>query len=147
VPDVSQAYVIDEGGIFGAGATAPVTALIHDKAFLANDLMTLVRRRGKAIVRARRVTPAMSAARAISDHLRDLWFGSQPGEWSSMGVMSDGNPYGVRAGIFFSFPVRIEAGGEWSFVGGLDIDEELRDKLMVRRRDCTFVLALVFCIR
>lgn len=129
VPDVSHAFVINEGGIFGAGATAPVKALIQDKAFLTNDLMTLVRRRGKAIVRARRVTPAMSAARAIADHLRDLWFGSEPGEWSSMGVMSDGNPYGVQPGIFFSFPVRIKAGGQWSFVGGLDLDEELRDKL------------------
>ena len=141
VPDVSHAFVINEGGIFGAGATAPVKALIQDKAFLTNDLMTLVRRRGKAIVRARRVTPAMSAARAIADHLRDLWFGSEPGEWSSMGVMSDGNPYGVQPGIFFSFPVRIKAGGQWSFVGGLDLDEELRDKLSVRRHRTIFFTA------
>lgn len=75
----------------------------------------------------------MSAARAISDHLRDLWFGSPADEWVSMGVMSDGNPYGVRPGIFFSFPVRAEPGGTWSFVDGIELDSELQEKLTVRR--------------
>jgi len=129
---------------------------VQEGGFLRDDLIGLVRNRGKVIVQvcvgigyrnvktvstflpspanqARKVTPAMSLAYAVSDHLRDLWFGTGAGEIVSMGVYSDGNPYNIRPGIFFSFPIQIQPGGAWSVVGGLDMDDELREKLTVSR--------------
>lgn len=49
----------------------------------------------------------MSAAKAAGDHMRDWWFGTKPGEWVSMGVVSDGS-YGIPKDIVFSFPVIIK---------------------------------------
>ncbi len=50
------------------------------------------------------MTPALSAAGAICDHVRDWLLGSRRGDWVSMSVASDGS-YGVPPGLFFSFPV------------------------------------------
>lgn len=53
------------------------------------------------------MSSAMSAAKAAGDHMRDWWFGTKPGEWVSMGVVSDGS-YGIPKDIVFSFPVTIK---------------------------------------
>jgi len=50
-------------------------------------------------------------------------------DWVSMGVISDGNPYGIPEGLIYSFPVRCKKGGEWEIVGGLEIDEWSRGKM------------------
>jgi len=65
---------------------------------------------------------APSAAKAICDHVRDLWHGTKPGTSVSMGVSSDGNPYGVPEGLIFSFPCTIED-KEWTIMPGLFINE------------------------
>ena len=65
---------------------------------------------------------AMSAATAIADHLRDWTFGTNPGEWVSMGVVSDG-AYGIERGLIYSFPVVIRD-GEYHIVRGLEINQE-----------------------
>ena len=71
---------------------------------------------------------AASAANAICDHVRDLWFGTEPGRHVSMAVTSDGNPYGVPEGLIFSFPVTIK-NQKWTIVPGLNINEFSRDKI------------------
>lgn len=53
------------------------------------------------------MSSAMSAAKAAGDHMKDCWFGTKPGEWVSMGVVSDGS-YGIPKDIVFSFPVTIK---------------------------------------
>jgi len=64
---------------------------------------------------------AASAANAACDHVHDWWFGTKPGCHVSMGVISDGNTYGVPAGIIYSFPIQITK-GQWEIVNGLPIN-------------------------
>lgn len=66
-----------------------------------------IQKRGAAVIAARKLSSAMSAAKAAGDHMRDWWNGTKPGEWISMGVVSDGS-YGIPKDIVFSFPVTIE---------------------------------------
>ncbi|CAA6662472.1 unnamed protein product [Spirodela intermedia] len=76
---------------------------------------------GAAIIKARKLSSALSAASSACDHIRD-W-----GTWVSMGVYSDGS-YNVPAGLIYSFPVTCK-NGEWSIVQGLPIDEFSRKKM------------------
>lgn len=73
-----------------------------------------VQKRGAAVIAARKLSSAMSAAKAAADHMRDWWCGSGSASWVSMGVFSDGS-YGTPQGVMFSFPVRCEA-GKWQIV-------------------------------
>ena len=88
-----------------------------------------MQQRGKAIIEARKLSSAMSAANAIADHLRSwLVTGTETGEFVSMGVISDGS-YGVEKGLVFSYPVTC-ADGNYTIVRGLDMGSEFaKDKL------------------
>lgn len=105
-----------------------VTSLLQDDAWLKNEFITTVQKRGAAIIKARKLSSAMSAAKAICDHTRDWWCGTNDKSWTSMGVWSTGNKYGVPDGIIYSFPVRC-AEGKWSIVEGLEVDEFSREKM------------------
>ena len=72
---------------------------------------------------------AASAANAACDHVHDWWYGTKPGQWVSMGVISDGNTYGAPAGIMYSFPVTIAPGGKWTIVNGLSVNDFSRAKM------------------
>lgn len=77
-------------------------------------ILQTVQKRGAAVIAARKLSSAMSAAKAICDHLRDWWFGT--GEnWVSMGVPSDGS-YGIDEGLIYSYPVKIKPGGAYEIV-------------------------------
>lgn len=65
---------------------------------------------------------APSAASAACDHVHDWVWGTKPGEYVSMAVISDGNSYGIKSGIIYSFPV-VCKNGEWKVVDGLKINE------------------------
>ena len=71
---------------------------------------------------------AASAANAVCDHARDLFYGTKPGTNVSMAISSDGNPYGVPEGLIFSFPCTIE-GKEWTIVPGLTITEFSQERI------------------
>lgn len=64
----------------------------------------------------------MSAAKAACDHMHDWHFGTQPGTWTSMAVVSDGS-YDIPQGLVFSFPVEIDNHGQWKIVQGLKLDD------------------------
>ena len=98
----------------------PVTSVIPDTTWLEGEFITTVQKRGAAIIAARKLSSAASAAKAICDHLRD-WLGGTDGKIVSMAVMSDGTKYGVPPGIMYSFPVTCKD-GEWTIVDGLSID-------------------------
>ena len=115
-PDVRHATV--DGG--------PVLQAI-DSAWLESDFLTTVQKRGAAIIAARKLSSAASAAKAIGDHLRD-WALGTGGKVVSMAVISDANPYGVPEGLMYSFPCVCE-GGKWSIVGGYEIDAFSRGKM------------------
>ena len=91
-----------------------------DREWVENDFIPTVAGRGAAIIAARGVSSAASAANAAVDHVRDWTLGTPVGDWTPAGVVSDGS-YGVPAGLVSSFPVTSE-GGDWQIVEGLEID-------------------------
>lgn len=104
-----------------------VASLINDQAWIENDFIPTVQQRGKAIIDARGLSSAASAANAAIDHVRDWHLGTEAGEWASMAVPSDGS-YGIPEGILYGFPCSC-AGGTWSIVQGLEINEFSRAKM------------------
>jgi malate dehydrogenase len=105
---------------FATAGGVPVPGLINDEAWIRDTLLPTVGKRGAAIIEARGLSSAASAANAAVDHMRD-WVHGTNGRWVSMGVRSDGR-YGVPEGMIFGLPCTC-AGGEWNVVDGLAIDE------------------------
>jgi malate dehydrogenase len=96
-----------------------VKPLINDDAWNKDVFLPTVGKRGAAIIEARGLSSAASAANAAIDHMRDWALGTQ-GKWVTMGVASKGE-YGIPEGIIFGYPVTTE-GGEYKIVEGLEID-------------------------
>ncbi|KAG8363414.1 hypothetical protein BUALT_Bualt19G0019900 [Buddleja alternifolia] len=120
-PDVNHATVNTCDG------PKPVRELIKDDKWLNTDFIKTVQQRGAAIIKARKLSSALSAASSACDHIRDWVLGTPKGTWVSMGVYSDGS-YGIPAGLIYSFPVTCK-NGDWSIVQGLKIDEFSREKM------------------
>ncbi len=93
---------------------------VNDQDWLENTFIPTVQKRGAAIIDARGLSSAASAASAAVDHVRDWMHGTPEGDWVSMAIPSDGS-YGVAEGLMSSFPVTC-ANGEYSIVQDLDID-------------------------
>ena len=115
-PDLTQATV----------KGAPVTDILADRAWVEDDFIPTVAKRGAAIIDARGASSAASAASAAIDHVHD-WVLGTSGSWTSSSIMSDGS-YGVPEGIISSFPCTSE-NGEWKIVQGLEIDDFSRGKI------------------
>ena len=98
---------------------ASVKAMIGDEAWNADTFLPTVGKRGAAIIAARGVSSAASAANAAIDHMRDWALGTNGG-WVTMGIPSNGD-YGIPKDVMFGFPVTC-AGGEYKIVEGLEID-------------------------
>src|SRR5690606_35353450 len=99
--------------------------LINDDAWVRDTFIPTVGKRGAAIIDARGLSSAASAANAAIDHIRDWVLGSN-GQWVTMGVPSDGS-YGITDGIIYGVPVTT-ANGEYTRVEGLEIDEFSRER-------------------
>ena len=93
--------------------------VVDDQAWIENEFLPNVGKRGAAIIEARGSSSAASAASAAVDHVHD-WVTGTGEEWVSMGIASDGS-YGVPEGLVSSFPVTCKDGG-WEIVQGLEID-------------------------
>jgi len=108
-------------------ATCNGQAVNLDKAWLEGEFVPTVQKRGAAVIAARKLSSAMSAAKAASDHMKS-WFGSTPADdWVSMGVFSDGS-YDTPEGVMFSFPITIKD-GKWTIVQGLEMSAFAKEKL------------------
>ena len=105
---------------------APVTDILADRAWVEEDFIPTVAKRGAAIIDARGASSAASAASAAIDHVHD-WVLGTSGSWTSSSIMSDGS-YGVPEGIISSFPCTSE-NGEWKIVQGLEIDDFSRGRI------------------
>jgi len=105
---------------------AAVKAMINDEAWNRDIFLPTVGKRGAAIIEARGLSSAASAANAAIDHMRDWALGTQ-GRWTTMGIPSDGS-YGIPEGIMYGFPV-ICANGEYEMVKGLEIDAFSRERM------------------
>ena len=100
---------------------------VDDEAWIADEFIPRVAKRGAAIIEARGASSAASAANAAIDHIHDWVLGTPEGDWVSMGVPTDGS-YGVEEGIVAGLPCRCD-GGEWSVVEGLDVPDFSRSRI------------------
>jgi malate dehydrogenase len=98
-----------------------VWSMIKDQAWLENDFIPTIQKRGAAIIDARGLSSAASAANAAIDHIRDWVKGTKAGTWVSMGIPSDGS-YGIPEGLIYGFPVTCKD-GKFKIVKGLDQSE------------------------
>lgn len=121
-PDLSQATV---GG-------KPALEQV-DRTWYENDYIPTVAKRGAAIIEARGASSAASAASAAIDHMRDWALGTPEGEWTSMGIPSDGS-YGIPEGLIYGFPVRVKD-GKYEIVQGLDVSDFSRSKMDATARE------------
>jgi malate dehydrogenase len=115
-PDLFHAKV---GGRLAAG-------VVDDQAWIENEFLPNVGKRGAAVIEARGASSAASAANAAIDHVSD-WVAGTDRAWVSMGVPSDGS-YGVPEGLISGFPCTC-SGGEYEIVQGLELDEFSRSKI------------------
>ncbi|GAA2130599.1 malate dehydrogenase [Kitasatospora kazusensis] len=136
-PDIFHAEV--------AGKNA--AELIADQNWLEGDFIPTVAKRGAAIIDARGASSAASAANAAIDHVHTWVNGTAEGDWTSMGIVSDGS-YGVPAGIISSFPVTTKD-GKFEIVQGLEISDFSRARIdasvaeLVEERDAVAELGLI----
>ena len=101
--------------------------LVNDEAWIESTFIPTVAKRGAAIIEARGLSSAASAANATVEHMRDWVLGSPEGDWVSMAVPSDGS-YGVAEGVISSFTCVVK-NGKYEIVQGLEIDPFSRAKI------------------
>jgi malate dehydrogenase len=117
-PDVFHAEVAGKPAFDAVG---------NDQAWLEGEFIPTVQQRGAAIIKARGLSSAASAANAAIDHVRSWALGTPAGDWVSMAVPSNGS-YGVPEGLISGFPVTC-AGGRYEIVQGLEVDEFSRGRI------------------
>lgn len=105
------------------------TEVISDRGWFEGEFLKTVQQRGKAIIEARGKSSAASAANAAIDTVKSLLTPTPKGDWYSVAIASDGNPYGVADDLMFSFPIRTKADGSYEIVAGLDISDYAREKI------------------
>ena len=113
--------------IFHAEVGGKPAAELVDEAWLADEFIPTVAKRGAAIIEARGASSAASAANAAIDHVRDWVNGTPDGEWTSAAVVSDGS-YGIEEGLVASFPV-VSRDGRYEIVQGLELNEFSRSRI------------------
>lgn len=126
-PDAAHATVT------AASGTNTVVSAVNDEQWLNTTFVETIQKRGAAVIAARKMSSAMSAAKAAGDHMRDWWMDTNPGEWVSMGVLSDGS-YGIPKDVVFSFPVTVQ-NKQYKIVQGLPINDFARSKLTVTAKE------------
>lgn len=110
----------------------PASGQLNDD-WIQNEFVPTVQKRGAAVIAARKLSSAMSAAKAASDHMKSWFSGTPADDWVSMGVFSDGS-YNTPVGVMFSFPVTIKD-RKWSIVMGLEIGDFAKGKLELTAKE------------
>jgi len=111
----------------------PVNEVISDENWLKNEFIETVQKRGAAIIKARGLSSAASAANAVVDTVRNLTTPTKPGEFFSVAVASDGS-YGIEKGIMFSYPVRSN-GQDWEIVQGIKHNDFSKEKIEATHKE------------
>ena len=115
-PDISQTQIDGK----------PAGDTVED-AWYKETFIPTVQKRGAAIIEARGLSSAASAANAAIDHMRTWVMGTDANDWVSMGIPSDGS-YGITEGLIYSFPVTCKD-GEYEIVQGLEVSDFSREKM------------------
>ena len=113
---------------------ASVKGMINDQEWNANTFLPTVGKRGAAIIAARGLSSAASAANAAIDHMRDWALGTN-GKWVTMGIPSNGE-YGIPKDVMFGYPVTCE-GGKYKIVEGLAIDAFSQERINITLKELT----------
>ena len=120
----------------------PATEVIADTAWLQGDFIATVQQRGAAIIKARGLSSAASAANAVVDTVRSLTTPTRAGDWYSVAVCSTGD-YGIAPGLITSFPIRTSADGGWEIVQSVPIGDFSRARISATIAELTEEKALV----
>jgi malate dehydrogenase len=113
---------------FATSGGQSLQKIIHDETWNREVFLPTVGKRGAAIIEARGLSSAASAANAAIDHIRDWALGTGD-RWVTMGIASDGS-YGIPEDVMFGYPVTC-ANGEYTIVQGLEIDEFSRSRIAI----------------
>jgi malate dehydrogenase len=125
----------------------PANEVVDDQAWLEGDFIPTVQQRGAAVIKARGLSSAASAANAAVDHVRDWALGTADGDWVSMAVPSDGS-YGVPEGMLSGFPCTCKR-GDYSIVQGIEHNEFAQARIdasvkeLIGERDAVKELGLI----
>lgn len=111
----------------------PLTEVVADEAWLKKDFLEMIQQRGAAIIKARGLSSAASAANAVIDTVKNLTTPTKPGEFFSVAVCSDGS-YGVEKGLIFSYPV-VSDGKDWKIVQGLVHNAFGQEKIALTQKE------------
>jgi len=122
-PDLSHALI---GG-------KPAAEILKDDQWIQNDFVKTVQQRGAAVIKARGLSSAFSAANAIVNHVHDWLVGTPAGEFVSMAVAAEGS-YGIKDEIIYSYPVTC-LHGKWTIVQNLHVSDFAREKMEITRKE------------
>ncbi len=110
-----------------------VWPLINDQAWLEKTFIPVIQKRGAAIIDARGLSSAASAANAAMDHMRNWVYGTPEGDWVSMGVPADGS-YGIAAGVMYGYPCTCK-NGNYEIVKGLELSDFSRARMQATLKE------------
>jgi len=122
-PDISHATI--QGKSAGQ--------VINDEKWVRDTFIPAVQQRGAAIINARGSSSAASAANAAIEHIRD-WHAGTNGQWTSMAVHSEGE-YGMDKGLWYSYPMTIAPGGQYTIIKNLPVDKFSAEKMELTRKE------------
>ncbi len=111
----------------------PALNVIKDEAWLKKDFLEIIQQRGAAIIKARGLSSAASAANAVIDTVKNLITPTKPGEFFSVAVSSDGS-YGIASGLMFSYPITSN-GKDWQIVNGLSHNAFSQEKINLTQQE------------
>jgi malate dehydrogenase len=112
----------------------PATAVITDRAWLESTFVPMIQGRGAAVIKARGMSSAMSAANGALDHVKSLLTPTAANDWFSAATVSRGE-YGVPQGLVFGYPCRSDGKGNYSVVEGLQLDAFGQQKLQTTLKE------------
>lgn len=121
----------------------PALEVVQMSSWLEDVFIPGVQKRGAEVISARGKSSAASAANAALDAMRAVVFPTEGDGWFSCAIQSEGNPYGVKEGIVFSFPCRSKGNGKIEIVKGLKIGDSLRERIAVSEKELLEERALV----
>ena len=114
---------VDHATVSKAGSTHKAREIVGDNEWLDKEFITTIQQRGGAVIAARKLSSAASAAKAITDHMRDWVLGTPEGQFVSMAVFS--GEYDIPEGVIYSYPVTCKA-GKFEIVKGLSVSQFAR---------------------
>lgn len=109
--------------------------VITNRKWLEEEFISQVQKRGAVVIAARGKSSAASAAHAALSAMKSLFEPTPANDWFSMGLLSDGNPYGVEPGLIFSFPCRSRGNGDIEIVKNLAWDDFLKKKISLTEKE------------